>query len=118
MINARADTVTERPLHGGHDRLTLPQAAELLADAGPDILAFAVFPMAQWQQVWPNIPQERLNKEIRRRSDMVGIFPNQPAVPRLIGVLLTEQHDEWQIARCYLPALAVDVGDRTAWRHQ
>ena len=121
-------TIYQQPspeeVHAQHSRMVgmlderIPQAAELLADAGPDILAFAVFPMAQWQQVWLNNPQERLNKEIRRWSDMVGIFPNRPAVPRLIGVLLTEQHDEWQIARYYLPALAVDVGDHTAWRHQ
>lgn len=85
-----------------------PKVSHMLNDAKEDLLAFTEFPLKHWRQIWSTNPLERVNKEIKRRTDVVGVFPNPAALLRLAGAVLVEQHDEWEAAdRRYFSAASM-----------
>jgi transposase-like protein len=108
LVRTIFDQPAAEEVHAQHARVVdsleakHPDAAAHLDEARGDLLAFTGFPREIWRQIWSNNPQERLNKEIRRRTDVVGIFPDRAAIIRLVGAVLMEQTDEWTEARRYM----------------
>ena len=124
MVAAAIRTIFAQP-DAGHVRSQLdviagmlgrqfPKVEAMLRDAADDVTAFADFPVSHWKKIWSTNPLERVNKEIKRRTDVVGVFPNPAALLRLAGSVLVETHDEWQVTdRRYLSEGSMALLDHT-----
>jgi putative transposase len=108
MVAAAIRTIFAQPdaahVHDQFDTIAvmlgrqLPQVEQMMREAREDLLAFTAFPVSHWKKIWSTNPLERLNREVKRRTDVVGVFPNPPALLRLAGAVLVEAHDEWAVA--------------------
>ena len=122
MVGATIRTVFAQPdLGSAHQqwrrisegfRDRFPRLSELMDKAEEDVLSYAAFPQEHWQKIWSNNPLERVNKEVKRRTNVVGIFPTEGSVIRLVGAVLCEQHDEWQVSKRYFSAGSLAKLDR------